>query len=203
MSYICGMFQTSFTIRRGDSRGKQLSSSILLLGLEFSIARYIYTRLSSCKFFSLQPLCMKSHALGRRGKIFASWTLLLSDTLLFAIQLLSSVVGFEKCKWESILCYIVIATVMFLLLGFISCVFLPILNSLLDTLIEDQIIFMSSLKAKNSAELYNSYQWISGVYTIYPDDTPPFDVYCDQTKACGGWTMIQRKLNRSIDFKRT
>ena len=110
---------------------------------------------------------------------------------LFAIQLLSSVVGFEKCKWESILCYIVIATVMFLLLGFISCVFLPILNSLLDTLIEDQIIFMSSLKAKNSSELYNSYQRISGVYTIYPDDTPPFNVYCDQTKACGGWTMIQ------------
>ena len=62
---------------------------------------------------------------------------------------------------------------------------------------------MSSLKAKNSSELYNSYQRISGVYTIYPDDTPPFDVYCDQTKACGGWTMIQRKLNRSIDFNRT
>ena len=68
MSYICGMFQTSFTIRRGDSRGKQLSSSILLLGLEFSIARYIYTRLSSCKFFSLQPLCMKSHALRSEKK---------------------------------------------------------------------------------------------------------------------------------------
>ena len=37
MSYICGMFQTSFTIRRGDSRGIQLSSSIFSLRSEFSM----------------------------------------------------------------------------------------------------------------------------------------------------------------------
>ena len=60
--------------------------------------------------------------------------------------------------------------------------FFPILNSLLDTLIEDQTIFLTSLKAKNCAELYNSDQRISGVYTIYPDDKAPFDVYCRLTE---------------------
>ena len=69
--------------------------------------------------------------------------------------------------------------------------FFPILNSLIDTLIEDQTIFLTSLKAKNCAELYNSDQRISGVYTIYPDDKAPFDVYCDQTTAGRGWTVIQ------------
>ena len=81
--------------------------------------------------------------------------------------------------------------------------FFPILNSLLDTLIEDQTIFLTSLKAKNCAELYNSDQRISGVYTIYPDDKAPFDVYCDQSTAGGGWTVIQKRLKVSDDFNRT
>ena len=33
--------------------------------------------------------------------------------------------------------------------------------------------------------------FIKCVYTIYPDDKAPFDVYCDQTTAGGGWTVIQ------------
>ena len=81
--------------------------------------------------------------------------------------------------------------------------FFPILNSLIDTLIEDQTIFLTSLKAKNCAELYNSDQRISGVYTIYPDDKAPFDVYCDQTTAGRGWTVIQQRLNGFVDFNRT
>ena len=95
-----------------------------------------------------------------------------------------------------------IATVLFLFLGFISLVFFPIFSSLLDTLIDDQTIFLSSLKAKNCTKLYNSYQRISGVYTIYPDDTPPFNVYCDQTIAGEGWTVIQKRLKGSVNFNR-
>ena len=86
---------------------------------------------------------------------------------------------------------------------YIICFFFPILNSLIDTLIEDQTIFLTSLKAKNCAELYNSDQRISGVYTIYPDDKAPFDVYCDQSTAGGGWTVIQKRLKVSDDFNRT
>ena len=39
--------------------------------------------------------------------------------------------------------------------------------------------------------------------TIYPDDKPPFDVYCDQTRAGGGWTVIQKRLNGFVDFNRS
>ena len=49
----------------------------------------------------------------------------------------------------------------------------------------------------NSQELCWGFQRrskISGVYTIYPDDKAPFDVYCDQAIAGGGWTVIQKKL---------
>ena len=41
---------------------------------------------------------------------------------------------------------------------------------------------------------------ISGVYEINPDDGVPFDVYCDQKTAGGGWTVIQKRLDGSVDF---
>ena len=56
--------------------------------------------------------------------------------------------------------------------------------------------------AKNCAELFKGGQRISGFYTIYLDDKPPFDVYCDQTRAGGGWTVIQKRLNGFVDFNR-
>ena len=63
--------------------------------------------------------------------------------------------------------------------------------------------YYNFLTAKNFAELFEGGQRISGVYTIYPDEKPPFDVYYDQTRAGGGWTVIQKRLNGFVDFNRS
>ncbi|KAL9964441.1 hypothetical protein ACROYT_G028085 [Oculina patagonica] len=55
---------------------------------------------------------------------------------------------------------------------------------------------------RNCADVYKSGERISGVYTINPDDGDPFDVYCDQKTASGGWTVIQKRLDGSVDFYR-
>ncbi|XP_078356931.1 ryncolin-2-like [Oculina patagonica] len=56
--------------------------------------------------------------------------------------------------------------------------------------------------AKSCAELYKSGKTSSGVYTIDPDGSGAFDVFCDQTTAGGGWTVLQKRLNGSVDFYR-
>ncbi|KAL9983002.1 hypothetical protein ACROYT_G005122 [Oculina patagonica] len=55
---------------------------------------------------------------------------------------------------------------------------------------------------KSCAELYKSGKTCSGVYTIDPDGSGAFDVFCDQTTAGGGWTVFQKRLNGSVDFYR-
>lgn len=53
---------------------------------------------------------------------------------------------------------------------------------------------------KNCAELYESGERVSGVYTIDPDGLGSFDVFCDQNSARGGWTVFQKRLDGSVDF---
>ncbi|CAH3018812.1 unnamed protein product [Porites evermanni] len=55
---------------------------------------------------------------------------------------------------------------------------------------------------KNCAELYKSGERANGVYTIDPDGSGPFDVFCDQTTAGGGWIVLQKRLDGSVDFYR-
>ncbi|XP_066018806.1 techylectin-5A-like [Pocillopora verrucosa] len=56
-----------------------------------------------------------------------------------------------------------------------------------------------SFKA-NCAELYVAGQNTSGVYKIDPDGLGAFYVYCNQSAAIGGWTVIQRRLNGFVNF---
>ncbi|CAG2238239.1 Techylectin-5B,Tenascin-N,Fibrinogen C domain-containing protein 1-A,Fibrinogen C domain-containing protein 1,Fibrinogen C domain-containing protein 1-B,Angiopoietin-2,Tenascin-X,Ficolin-2,Fibrinogen alpha chain,Ficolin-1,Microfibril-associated glycoprotein 4,Techylectin-5A,Ryncolin-4 [Mytilus edulis] len=42
----------------------------------------------------------------------------------------------------------------------------------------------------------------SGVFEIYPDVTNKIDVYCDMDTNGGGWTIVQRRVDDSVDFFR-
>ncbi|XP_022805222.1 ryncolin-2-like [Stylophora pistillata] len=58
------------------------------------------------------------------------------------------------------------------------------------------------VKLRNCAEIYKSGKTADGVYTIKPDNMSSFEVYCDQTTTDEGWTVLQKRLDGSVDFYR-
>ena len=64
-----------------------------------------------------------------------------------------------------------------------------------------RLLFFSSVP-KNCADTYKAGEKKSGVYKINPDGSEVIDVVCDQTTAGGGWLVLQKRLNGSVDFYR-
>ncbi|MEE6476642.1 hypothetical protein FKM82_011155 [Ascaphus truei] len=63
---------------------------------------------------------------------------------------------------------------------------------------EEQITF------KDCAEAYKSGFTASGIYTLtIPNNTDHIKTYCDMKTGGGGWTIIQKRFDGSLDFHRT
>ncbi|KFV15533.1 Angiopoietin-related protein 3, partial [Pterocles gutturalis] len=70
------------------------------------------------------------------------------------------------------------------------------------TIICNSLLFAFPGPAPDCTALYNSGRRSSGVYTIKPNGSEAFDVYCEM-KFGSAWTVIQNRVDGSLDFNQT
>ncbi|XP_053325524.1 angiopoietin-related protein 3 [Spea bombifrons] len=56
--------------------------------------------------------------------------------------------------------------------------------------------------ARDCNDVYNRGERTSGIYTVTPNGTAGFEVYCELTPD-NAWTVIQRRVDGSVDFNQT
>ncbi|XP_071983043.1 angiopoietin-related protein 3 [Engystomops pustulosus] len=55
---------------------------------------------------------------------------------------------------------------------------------------------------RDCSDVYNQGERLSGLYTIRPNNSAPFSVYCEFTPDAA-WTLIQRRTDGSVEFNQT